>query len=415
VLGYLPAVIYFYLLVVLPLSGGDGQPRIENILFWPTLAAITLAIAVYNRSLLDKGFIWSPPIASYIAYMVLAAASITWAYAPEASFTRYTVQLLANIIILVPYAFPIDTSRTIQRFHACALIAVAINALFVLTTPPSPIGHAGYYIHKQELGMLCGATLILSTHELFYRGWRRWLAAASICLTIWVIIESQSKGSLAFLLVAATFALGTLVACKLLRTSPAFVVGGCVVGFEALSYVWSDPIRRIAWIIYGDPTITGRTFIWDFINYQVSHRGWFGWGYHSYWGVPNSPHDQAPGFIKDMISSHSGYLELRLDTGAIGYWIFLAFVYASLHFIEYVRRKDPIRAWMFLAISMYIILLNLLESVWLQMIPLWMLYLIVVGEVVRSSRSDNAGVALNRRPDPAKPRTGMLRRRTQSK
>lgn len=393
VLSFLPVIIYFYVLVVLPLNGGDGTPRLENILFWPTLAAVTIVLVLYNSSILDKGYFSSPPIAIYLAYMVFAAASITWAHSPDLAFSRYMVQLFAGIIILLPFALPVDTSRTIQRLHVTAFIAVAINAIYVLTTPPSPIGHPGYFIHKQELGMLCGAAIILAAHELFFSGWRRWLAAISIFLTFWVIFESQSKGSLALLGVATSLAVFILVASKLFRTSPAFVVGGMVLGFEVLSRFWSDPIRRIAWILYGDPTVTGRTYIWDFIDYQISHRGWLGWGFHSYWNVPDSPHNQAPGFIKDMISSHSGYLELRLETGSIGYWIFLGFVYALLHYIEQVRRKDLIRAWVLLALSMYVVLINLLESVWLQLIPLWMLYLVVVGETVRFSRSEMANRA----------------------
>lgn len=399
-LSWTPVVIYFYVLVFLPLNGGDGTPRPENILFWPALASITIALAFYNRGLLDQGFRRSLPIVSYGLYMALAAASITWAYAPEPAFSRFMVQLLAGIIILLPYALPIDTSRTIQRLHICAFIAVAINAVYVLTTPPSPIGHPGYFIHKQELGMLCGSAIVLAAHELFQRGWRQWLAAISICLTFWVIFESQSKGSLAILFAASTLAVAILICCKLFRTTPAFVVGGLVVGFEILSRFWTDPVRRIAWILYGDPTVTGRTYIWDFINYQISHRGWFGWGFHSYWGVPDSPHNQASGFIKDMISSHSGYLELRLETGAVGYWIFLVFIYASLHLIERVRRKEPIRAWVLLALSMYVILINLLESVWLQLVPLWMLYLVVVGETLRFSLSEKPAETSNRSPTP---------------
>ena len=412
VLALVPVVVFFYVLVVLPFMGGDGKPRIENMLFWPALAGIVLALAAYNYSLLDKGFIFSLVVTSLVAYMAFAAASITWAYDANSAFTRYMVQLLIVIVVLVPYALPIDTSRTMQRLHVCALIAVAINAVYVLTTPPTPIGHTGYFIHKQELGMLCGATIILSSHELLFRGWRRWLAVVAICLTFWVIFESQSKGSLAFFLVASSFSAVALIACKLLRTSPAFIVGACVLMFSFLSFVWSDPVGRIAWWLYGDSTLTGRTFIWDFINYQMSHRSWFGWGFHSYWGVPNSPHEQAPGFVRDMISSHSGYLELKLDTGKIGYWIFLVFVYTSLHSLEAVRRKDPIRAWVLLAVSMYIVLLNLIESVWLQTIPLWVLYLIVVGASLRFSRSENASVTLSRRPIPAKPQAGLLPRRT---
>lgn len=412
VLANVAVLVFFYVLLVLPFLGADGAPRVENILFWPTLAAIVLALVFHNRSLLDRGFFKSLPIASLVVYLAFAGASIIWAYKPDYAFNRYVLQLLAIIIILLPYALPIDTSRTVQRLHVCCVMGVAVNAYFVLVTPGTPIGHTGYFVHKQELGMFCGAAMILAFHELLFRGWRRWLAVLSICLTLWVIFASQSKSALAFLLAAPFFSAVALILCKFLRLSPAFIVAGVVVGFVILDHTfWSDPVGRIAWHLYRDTTLTGRTYIWDWINYISSQRVWFGWGFHSYWGVPDSPHNYAPGFVRYMISTHSGYLELRLDTGRIGYWLFMVFVYASLHFIEPVRRASPIRAWLFLSITSYVLLLNFIEAVWINMGPLWILYLIVVGESVRIALSEKANAALKQSQAPTEHHAPLLPRR----
>jgi len=390
--------------------GGDGTPRIQNMLFWPLLAMGVLALALANFTRVDKRFFLTPPIASFLAYMAFAAASIGWALAPDYSFSRFMLHMFAFIAIIVPYSLPISTKRTMEFLHLCCMIGIGVSAIYVLTTPSSPIGHPGYFTHKQELGVICGAAIILSAHEILFRGWRRWFALASIALTLWVIFESQSKSALAFMLISLTFGYFTLLVCKYLRTTPAFVIGAVVVGVIALSYVWSDPVGRIAWHLYGDSTLTGRTFIWDFINYIISQKTWFGWGFHSYWGVPNSPHNEAPGFIRDMVSTHSGYLELRLDTGRIGYWLFMVFIYASLHYLEPVRRKDPIRAWLFISIATYILLLNMLESIWINMNPLWIIYLIVVGESVQVARARDANSAA-RKDDGSSRRQPVLRGR----
>ena len=94
---------------------------------------------------------------------------------------------------------------------------------------------------------------------------------------------------------------------------------------------------------------------------------------------------QAPGYIREMPSSHSGYMELKLETGRIGYWIFLVFIYSSLHLMERVRRIDPVRAWFYLSIELFAVLINLLDSSWLALTHFWLLYLIVVAESVRYS------------------------------
>jgi exopolysaccharide production protein ExoQ len=184
---------------------------------------------------------------------------------------------------------------------------------------------------------------------------------------------------LAFALVAITFSGPILLLCKKTRLTPAFIVAAVVVACV------SNPVERIGYRLYGDPTLTGRTGIWVFINSQISHKPWFGWGFHSYYFVPNSPQNEAPGYIREMPSSHSGYLELKLEMGRIGYWIFSVFIYSSLHLLERVRRKDPLRAWCFLSFELFAVLINLLDSNWLTLTHFWLLYLIVVAESVRYS------------------------------
>jgi len=218
-------------------------------------------------------------------------------------------------------------------------------------------------------------------HELLHRGWRRLVAVIAIGLGFWIVFESQSKSALALSLVAIACSGLILLLCRKTRLTPAYLVAAVVVA----SMFVSNPIERIAYRLYGDGTLTGRTPIWGFIEYQISHKPWFGWGFHSYYLVPNSPHESAPGYIREMPSSHSGYLELRLETGRIGYWIFMVFIYSSLHLLEYVRRRDPVRAWCYLSIQLFAVMVNLLDSNWLVLTHFWLLYLIIVAESVHYS------------------------------
>jgi O-antigen ligase len=265
--------------------------------------------------------------------------------------------------------------------HICYTLALVISGIYVLTTPPSPIGHPGYFTHKQELGLLAASGVILSSHELLHRDWRRVVAFVAIGLGFWLVFASESKSALAFALVALLFSWLTMVLCKRTRLTPAFIVAAIVV----VSMFVRDPIERIGYRLYGDSTLTGRTAIWAFSNYRISQKPWLGWGFHSYFFVPNSPQNEAPGYVREMPSSHSGYLDLKLETGRIGYWIFLLVIYSSLHLLERVRRQDPVRAWCYLSIELFALLINLLDSNWLVLNPLWILYLLVVVESVRFS------------------------------
>jgi exopolysaccharide production protein ExoQ len=380
-LAILPVLAIYYVLLVLPFLSDDGKGRVENILFWPVITVLVLALVIQNWARIDYRFFRSLPIMSLIAYLMFAAASVMWAYSPELSFTRLVVQVLAVIIVVVPFALPIRTKFMLPGVHLCYALALALSAVYVLTTPPSPIGHLAYFTHKQELGLLAAVGIILSSHELLQRGWRRLVAIVALGLAFWMVFESQSKSALVLALVAIMCSWLMLLLCKKTRLTPAYIVAGVVVA----SMFVSNPIERIGYRLYGDATLTGRTGIWGYIEYQISHKSWFGWGFHSYYFVPNSPHNNAPGYIREMPSSHSGYLELRLETGRIGYWIFMVFIYSSLHLLERVRRKDPMRAWCFLSIQLFAVMINLLDSNWVILTHFWLLYLLVIAESIRYS------------------------------
>jgi O-antigen ligase len=377
----MPAFAIFYILLILPFFPDDGKGRIENILFWPVLAALVVALVFRNRAQIDPRFFRSAPIVSLIAYLVFAAASVTWAYSPDYAFSRVVVQVLALIVVIAPYALRVPGKGPIPGVFYCYVLAMVVSAVFVLTIPPSPIGHPGYFTHKQELGLLAAIGIILSSYQILQRGWLRIVAFLTIVLGFWLVFESVSKSALAFAIIALIAARLMLTVCKLTRLTPAFIVAAIVV----VSLFVANPIERLGYRMYGDSTLTGRTGIWGFIEYQISHRPWFGWGFHSYYFVPNSPQEQAPGYIKAMPSSHSGYMELKLETGRFGYWIFLVFIYSSLHLIERVRRVDPVRAWFYLSVQLFAVLSNLLDSSWLTLTHFWLLYVVVTAETIRFS------------------------------
>jgi len=399
-LAIIPVCAVFYVLLVLPFIPGEGKARVENILFWPLAVLLTLTLVFLNRTRIERRFFLSWPIMSLIAYLVFAAASVTWAYSPDFAFSRLVVQLLVMIVVVVPYALPIGTKYAIPGAHLCYALALAVSAVYVLTTPPSPIGHPGYFTHKQELGLLAAVGIILSSHEVLHRGWRRFLAFIALGLGFWLVFASESKSALAFALVALVCSWLTLLLCKKTRLTPAFIVAAVVVA----SMFVHDPIERIGYRVFGDSTLTGRTAIWAFANYRISQKPWFGWGFHSYYFVPNSPQNEAPGYVRTMPSSHSGYLELKLETGWIGYWIFLIFIYSSLHLLEPVRRKAPVRAWCYLSIQLFALLIDLTDSNWIVLNGLWMIYLLFVADAVRFSLPSKV-------PDPRQVPTQVLNRR----
>lgn len=408
-LGRMPAFAIYYVLLILPFLPDDGKGRVENILFWPLIAILTLTLFLRDRARADYGFFRSLPITSLFAYLAFSALSVIWAYSPDLAFSRLIVQALALVVILLPSAMRGYTKAAIPGVYPCLVAAIAVSSVFVLTTPPSPIGHPGYFTHKQELGLLAAIGIITSAYQLLQGGLRRVVAVITMGVAFWLVFESESKSALAFAVFSLGCSWGILLVCKMTRLTPAIIVGTVVI---ASTFV-SNPIERLGYRMYGDSSLTGRTGIWAYIDYQISHRPWFGWGFHSYYFVPNSPHAKAPGYVRDMPSSHSGYMELKLETGRFGYWIYLISIYAALHLLERVRRVDPVRAWFFLSFQLFTVLINLTDSIWFTLSALWMVYALVVAESVRISLSSQVPSEANHQlAGRSRPRSPTLSRGT---
>src|SRR5262249_48967415 len=150
----------------------------------------------------------------------------------------------------------------------------------------------------------CAAiAFLLAIHEILYPGRRRVFALVIIPVAIYLMLVSYSKGSLALALLAPLFAGLTLMT----RKSPAMVLLPIPVCYFALSVIIGNLINRISYHVYGNYNLSGRTDIWDFVNFEIARRPLFGWGYQSFWlSGPDAPSVvEAPGWIKTMPSAHN--------------------------------------------------------------------------------------------------------------
>jgi O-antigen ligase len=185
-----------------------------------------------------------------------------------------------------------------------------------------------------------------------------------------------------------------LIIAKAIRISPAIVLLPIPICYAVLSRLMGDIISRISWHIYGNYTLSGRTVIWDFVQYEIARRPLLGWGYQSFWLVgPDAPSIvEAPGWVKTMPSAHNGYLDTSLDTGHVGLYLLIAFIFATIHAIGRVADRDLARAWLLLSLALFVILVNFIESTWMHgQDMLWLIFAVVAAETGRHWRPVHPG------------------------
>jgi exopolysaccharide production protein ExoQ len=367
-------------------------PRPENKIFWPALVAISVGLAVKNHSRLAR-LTWPPHIICLLALLAFCGASVLWAFKLEFSFTRFVLQVMIITSTVLPVMLADRTADVMRGVFLCFALALILNVFFVLNQSPilyedgTITGYPGYFSFKGILGECAVITFLLSLHEMLYPGFRRAVGIIVAGIAIWLILASYSKGSLGIAIIAPSLAALILIAGKKMRVSPAIVLLPIALCFEVLSAIPGlDFISRISWHLYGNYTLSGRTLIWDFVHYELGRRPLLGWGFNSFWQVgPDSPNIvEAPGWIKQMPSGHNGYLDMHLELGHVGYPFLIIFIGVTLHALGRVAERDPTRAWLLLSLALFIIITNMIESVWMRGQDMqWLVFLILVAEIGR--------------------------------
>jgi exopolysaccharide production protein ExoQ len=367
-------------------------PRPENKIFWPALVAISVVLAMRNRTRLVR-LTLPPHIICLLAYLAFCGASVLWAFKPELSFTRFVLQVTMIISIVLPGMLAARTTDMMRGVFLCFAFASLLNVFFVLEQPPmlyengDILGYPGYFSFKGILGECAAITFLLALHEMLHPGLRRVVGIIAAVIAISLIFPSYSKGSLGIAIIAPLLAGLTLIAGKKMGVSPAIVLLPIPLCYEVLSYIPSvNIVSRISWYLYGNYTLSGRTIIWDFLRYELGRKPLLGWGYQSFWQVgPDGPSIvDNPGWISQMPSGHNGYMDVMVEIGHVGFPFLIVFILATLHALGRVADRDPTRAWLLLSLALFIIITNTLESVWMRGQDMqWTLFLILVAEIGR--------------------------------
>lgn len=351
---------------------------------WPVMITASIGLAVTYRSRLSR-LVWPPHIICLFAYLLLAGASVLWAFKPEVSAIRFAQQVMILTSIILPAMLAARTVDIMRALFLCFAFGLVLN-LFLDTSLPGSRGFEGYFMDKNALGQFAAIAFLLAMHEVLHPGLRRALGIVVFILAAALLHFSNSRTSLGFACLAPCVAGLMLILRKGLRISPAIVLLSIVFGYEVFSTVLGFNANRISFMLFGDWNFSGRTFIWDFANAEIARRPLLGWGYQSFWLVgPDGPGlVDAQGWIKYMPNAHNGYLDTMLETGYVGFALLMIFIFTTFHAAGRVADRNPTRALLLLSLALYVVLNNLLESMWLRGGDLpWVVFVIVAAEIGR--------------------------------
>lgn len=405
-----PAIIEPLIYLAFPPAPGlEGllASRIENRIFWPALALVAILAAAQNRTNLNR-LVIPPNIASLFAYVAFAGLSVAWSFNLSLSFIRFIQEILVLIAIIVP-ALLAPRNADIQRgVFLCFALATAVNILLIPGGYVSiaqygaalvEIGYQGYFTGKNLLGEFAAVTCLLSIYEILIGGRRTFFGLTVGALACVLLFLSNSKTALALAVVSPLLA-GVLVSTyRKFRVSPAIVVSVITLIIFLFCKLTDFNTGRIAYILTGDSSFTGRTTIWNFAETEIARNPILGWGYQSFWlAGPDAPSIvDAPGWVKLMPNAHNGYYDTMLELGYVGLIFLSIFLITNLYVIGSVAKRDGRKAWLLLSIALFVLLYNFLETLWLRAFDLsWTVFVFVAVEAARHWQPSPAVVSPDR-------------------
>jgi O-antigen ligase len=296
------------------------------------------------------------------------------------------MMLLSSIVLPAMLAAP--TADLMRGMFLCFAAGAILNVFFGY--PANADGYAGFMLSgKNGLGEFSGIALLLALHEMLYPGLRRWSGMIIVGTATLLLLWSNSKTALALALVAPVFAGLILIFRKATRASPAIALLAALLCYAGASSVYDFDMTSISNMLYNDPTLTGRTHIWNFAFSEIAHKPLFGWGYQSFWLVGSDAPSvvEAPPWVANMPNAHNGYYDTILELGYVGFGLLMLFILTTLHLLGRVADRDARRAWLLLSIALYVILYNCLETAWMRGgEALWVVFVIVAAEIGRYSQ-----------------------------
>uniref|UniRef100_A0ACD5GNQ9 O-antigen ligase family protein n=1 Tax=Desertifilum tharense IPPAS B-1220 TaxID=1781255 RepID=A0ACD5GNQ9_9CYAN len=71
-----------------------------------------------------------------------------------------------------------------------------------------------------------------------------------------------------------------------------------------------------------EPTLSGRTYLWEASIEKIRQRPWLGYGYQAFWQVSGGAEYVWTAVRYQPAHSHNGFINLTLDLGLLGSFFF---------------------------------------------------------------------------------------------
>nr|WP_246328905.1 O-antigen ligase [Brevundimonas lenta] len=361
------------------------ETPVLRLVWLPAYAAIAGLIAFR----IDRMWRAWPAAIALVLLLGLTFASRYWSIDFETTSRRVIALAISGMFAL--YLGAAFRGPYLPRLLMHTALAMAVGSIVMVFAFPEIGVHQfenaglwrGLWYEKNQMGavMVIGATAAAAC--LASPDPRRLTPAIALALSSGLVLATQSKTSLLCLMIGLGMVGGFWA---LRRGGAAFTVvaiWAAVVVAGAGIWIWESHSVAVLEALGKDPSLTGRTDIWEALMRRVAERPWTGYGYGAFWGregesVPADWVRKETGWT--VPSAHNGWIDLLVQLGWPG--AILTGVLMATTFLVTLFRSGGAgvrEGWWALGFLAAFFVLSLSESILLthQSLP-WVLFLAVM-------------------------------------
>ncbi|MNS55857.1 O-Antigen ligase [compost metagenome] len=357
-------------------------------LFWLPVYAIVAGLVLLRFKTIARAW---PAVLAWACIVSLAFASKYWSIDPSMTGRRVIAMVISGSFAM--YLGTTFHGHCLPRLLThCAFIMGLLSILMVFAVPSIGVHQdvnagmwRGIWYEKNQMGMVmaAGGTAAAAWAASEDRRWKTPLLTILLCFLL--VLAARSKTSLLCIMLGVGM-VGALWTLK--RGGPALAVAAVwmgVVGGAAGWWLWTYESAEILAALGKDPSLTGRTGIWDALFVKIAERPWTGYGYNAFWGLDSEPAlwvRYQTGWV--VPSAHNGWIDLLVQLGWPGA-VLVGTIMTSSYVLTLLRLPTAgLREgfWGIAYLSVYV-LLTFSESVLLsaQSLP-WTLCLAILARAV---------------------------------
>jgi O-antigen ligase len=356
--------------------------------------------------------------------------SVFWSDFLSVSFKRWIRTIGDLMMVLIVVTDPNFMKAVPRMFRQWAFVLISLSVIFIkyyrhLGVQYDRAGQfemwVGVTTHKNSLGQLACMSAFFFTWILLSRYFKRlWIFDIPLLLmSLWLLMGSRTATSRTSLGVYF-IGLGILIMLLLLKKNVAVTrvtvtvtVWGLFIGNFLVQYLYSrELIQLMAAMIGEDPTLTGRTLLWDELMKIAAQHRYFGSGYGGFW-IGNIGNNLWEIFQWNPGQAHNGYLDVYIDLGIVGLVFLTGLIINVYRNVLINLRYDSDYGRYRLALLAMILIYNITESSFIKPTSLlWFLFLMISINIPepfpeKVSVSDEKVLSCSRRRNQRKRRRGI--------